>query len=121
LGHEDHPELGLEPETACTSLAKPLPVAFVQLTGKHFDEQMEPGAFVALSQRAAVIEVSNPLPVYSNVLVRLEAVEGETEASELYAKVSRPFDESGNRYLMHFTSVSPRVRARLNRLLEHSA
>jgi adenylate cyclase len=120
LGHEDHPELELEGETACTILREPLPVKYVRLTGKHFDEQMEPATFVALSQRAAVVEVRTPLPIYSNILVRLEAVIGETEAPELYAKVSRPCDESGNRYLIRFTSVPPGVRARLNGILDHS-
>ena len=62
LGHEDHPELGLEEETACTPLAEPVPVRYVLLTGKHFDEQMEPAAFVALSHRRAVIEARSPLP-----------------------------------------------------------
>jgi hypothetical protein len=39
---------------------------------------------------------------------------------ELYAKVIRPLAEPGNRYLIHFTSVSPGVRARLNRLAGQS-
>jgi adenylate cyclase len=118
LGHEDKPDLALEAETVCKTLSEPLPVQYVRLTGKHFDEQMEPANFVALSQRAAVIEVSNPLPVYSNILVRLEAVLGDAEVPELYAKVGRILDESGNRYLVHFTSVPPGVRSRLNRLLD---
>ena len=120
LGHEDHPELGLEEETACTTLAEPVPVQYVLLTGKHFNEQMEPAAFVALSRRRAVIEARSPLPVFSNLLLRLEAVAGEEEVPELYAKVLRPFDESGNRYLIHFTSVPPGVRARLNRLVDQN-
>jgi hypothetical protein len=104
----------------CTSLAEPLPVEFVRLTGKHFDEQMEPAVFVALSRRAAVLEVRTAIPLYSNILVRLLGVNVETEAPELYAKVSRLLDESGNRCLIHFTSVPPAVRARLNRLLDQS-
>ena len=117
LGHEDHPELGLEEETDCTTLAAPVPFQYVLLTGKHFNEQMELGAFLALSRRRAVIQARTPLPVFSNVLFRLEAVAGEEEVPELYAKVLRPLDESGGRYLIHFTSVPPGVRARLNRLL----
>jgi adenylate cyclase len=118
LGHEDHPELGIGEEMACTTLAEPVPVQYVLLTGKHFNEQMEPGAFVALSSRRAVIEARSPLPVFSNLLLRLEAVAGEEEVPELYAKVLRPLDESGGCYLIHFTSVPPAVRARLNRLLD---
>jgi adenylate cyclase len=117
LGHEDNPDLALEVETVCETLSEPLPVHYVRLTGKHFDEQMEPATFVALSQRAAVIEVSNPLLIYSNILVRLEATLEDAEVPELYAKVSRLLAESGNRCLVHFTSVPPGIRARLNRLL----
>jgi adenylate cyclase len=116
LGHQDHPELGLGAETACAALADPLPVQYVPLTGKHFDEQMEPGHFVALSHRQAVLETRSPVAPYSNLLLRLEAVPGEAEVLELYAKVVRLADGSNNRYLVHFTSVPPAVRARLNGL-----
>ncbi len=120
LGHETHPELGLEEETACIALAEPVRVQYVLLTGKHFDEKMESGVLVSLSRRRAVIEARGPLPVFSNILLRLEAVAGEEEVPELYAKVLRPFGESGNRHFIHFTSVPPGVRARLSRLADRS-
>jgi adenylate cyclase len=116
LGHEDHPELRLEEDTGCTSLAKPVPFQYVGLTGKHFNEQMEPATFLALSHHRAVIGVASPLPPYSNIMLRLERETGEAEAPELYAKVIRPLEDPGNRFLIHFTSVPPGVRARLNRL-----
>jgi hypothetical protein len=112
--------LGLEQEEACTTLAEPVPVHYVRLTGKHFDEQMEPARFVALSRRQAVLEACSAVPPYSNLLLHLEPVPGEAEVPELYAKVLRPLDESGNRCLIHFTSVPPGLRARLNRLLDQS-
>lgn len=116
LGHQDHPDLALERETTCTPLASPIPVYCVRLTGKHFDEQMEAAAFVALSSRQAVLEANSPVPAYSNLLLRLEAVDGENEAAELYAKVIRSVQESPNRCLIQFTSISPSVRSRLTRL-----
>jgi adenylate cyclase len=118
LGTEDHPELGLEQETTCPTLAEPVPVRYVRLTGKHFDEQMVPATFVGLSHRQAVLEAHSPVPIYSNLLLRLEAAPEEAEAPELYAKVIRLLDESGNRCVIHFTSVPPAVRARLNRLVD---
>jgi adenylate cyclase len=120
LGHENHPELGREEGAACSMLAQPVAFQYVLLTGKHFDEQMEPATLVALSRRQAVIEARSPLPAYSNLLLRLEAVTGEEEVPELYAKVIRTLDESMNRYLIHFTSVPPGVRARLSRLVDQS-
>ncbi len=78
---------------------------------------MEPATLVALSHRQAVLETRKPVPAYSNVLIRMQPMPGETEDPALYAKVLRPMDESGNRCLIHFTSIPPNLRARLNRLL----
>src|SRR5512137_231821 len=77
LGHADRPELGLGEETACAVLARPLPVEYVLLTGKHFNEQMESAMFVALSDRQAVLQTRSPVPAHSNLLVRLVGVAGE--------------------------------------------
>lgn len=116
LGHEDHAELEVYRETACVTLVAPVSVHYLRLTGKHFDEQMEPANLVALSHRQAVLEARSPVPPYSNLLLRLESVDGVKEAPELYAKVLRSLDESANRYLVQFTSVPPGVRAWLDRV-----
>ena len=115
LGHQDHPELSLqEEERSFTNLAEPLVFLYVQLSDKHLGEQMQPGYLFGLSERQAVVEAARPLARYTNIMVRLEAeVDGE-EAPEFYAKVIRALDESRNRYLIHFTSVSPGARAWLN-------
>ena len=116
LGHEDHPELVVEEEeTSCTTLAEPVPLHYVRLTDKHLDEQMRPATLVGLSHRRAVVEAAAPLPRYANIMLRFEAEAGEEETPELYAKVIRPLDESYKRHLIHFTSVSPGMRAWLNR------
>jgi adenylate cyclase len=117
LGHEDHPDLALDQEMVCAALPKPLPVFCVRLTGKHFDEQMEPALFVALSHRQAVLETRSPVPPYCNLLLRLEAEPGEKEPAELYAKVVRSVEDAPNRYLIQFTSVPPALRTRLTRLV----
>ena len=121
LGHEDYPELSLQEEAECSPLAEPVPIRYVRLTGKHFNEQMEAATFVAISNRRAVIQASTPLPLYSNILLRLEAAADEEKVPELYAKVIRSLDESGSRHLIQFTSVPPGVRARLNRLVNNCA
>jgi adenylate cyclase len=116
LSHEDHPELELRGEIACAALPERVAFHYVLLTGKHFSEQMEPAAFVALSPRRAVIEAQGSLPLYSNLLLRLPAENDQGAKSELYAKVIRRVDGSDNRYLIHFTSVPPAVGARLSQL-----
>jgi hypothetical protein len=62
-----------------------------------------------------VIETAETLPRYANIMLRFEAANGEEKTPELYAKVIRPLDDSENRYLIHFTSVSPGARERLRR------
>jgi adenylate cyclase len=117
LGHEGHPELLLgEEETSCPALDEPVPVHYLRLSDKHLDETMQPAILVGLSQRRAVIESAEALPRYTNIMLRFEAETGEKEPPELYAKVIRPLDDSENRYLIHFTSVSPRMKAQLNGL-----
>jgi len=118
LGHEEHPELALEEEASvCTTLSKPIPLRYVLLTGKHFDEQMQPAMLLALSKRRAEIEAAGSLPRYANIMFRLEGEAGHGEAQEIYAKVIRPLEEALKRYLIHFTSVPPAVQARLDRLI----
>jgi adenylate cyclase len=121
LGLGDHPELVLEvDETSFTTLVDPVPLHYVQLREKHLDEQMKPAILVSLSHRRAVLEVAGPLPRYANIMLRLEAEEGEEEAPEVYAKVLRPLDGSRERYLIHFTSITPSMRGRLHRLLSRA-
>ncbi len=118
LGLEDYPELSLEPdETIFTSLAESLLCHYVVLTEKHLDEQMQPATLVGISQRRTVIEVAGQLPNYANLMLQLEA---GSDREDLYAKVVRSLDESSNRYVIHFTSVSSAMRAWLDRLANGS-
>jgi adenylate cyclase len=118
LGHEDHPELLLkEEEPIFTTLDDPLPFHYVVLTDKHLDEQMHPATLVAISQRRAVVEAAGNLPRYANIMLRLEAGSAEEKSAELYAKVIQPLDESSKRYVIHFTSIPPGMRAWLHRLV----
>ena len=118
LGHEDHPELLLKEEVASfTTLAEPIPFSYMSLTDKHLGDKMHPGTLLSLSARRAIVEVTYPLESYANIMLRLEAEAGDEE-SELYAKVIHPVDESIRRYLIHFTSVSPAVQGRLQRLTD---
>jgi adenylate cyclase len=117
LGHEDYPELALgQEEASLTTLAEPLPLSYVRLTEKHLRERIEHAALVGLSHHRAVIETEGPLTRYSNLMLRLEPEADREEVPEFYAKVIRPLEKSGNRYIIHFTSVSPGMRTRLMQL-----
>jgi adenylate cyclase len=114
LGHEDHPELQLDKEeTSFTTLAVPIPIQYLLLSDKHFDERMQSGTLVGLSRRRAILETAGLLSRYANIMLRLgEKPDGE-ETPEFYAKVISLLDEVDNRYIIHFTSVSPGMRTRL--------
>ena len=101
-------------EQTFTTLPEPLPVHYVLLSDKHFDEQMQPATLVGLSHRRAVLEATGPLSPYANILLWLEAEAGDER--EIYAKVIRNVEESSKRYIIHFTSLPPGMRARLDRL-----
>jgi adenylate cyclase len=112
LGHEDHPELSLHEEMPVfQELAEPLSFAYVVLAGKHMDGDKKPATLVSVSPRQAVVEVAGELPLYTNLVLRQEAM---FPGEELYAKVIRFLDESSLQYVIHFTSVPARMRAWLD-------
>ncbi len=118
LGHEDHPELLLKGEEAIfTTLSDPLPFHYVILTDKHLDEQMHPAMLVAISQRRAVVEAAGDLPLHANIMLQLEVESEEEKSEELYAKVVQVLDGASKRYVIHFTSIPPGMKAWLHRLV----
>jgi len=118
LGHEDHPELLLAGgETIFTTLGDPLPFHYIVLTDKHLGEQMHPARLVGLSPRRAVVETSGNLPQHANIMLQLEVESEAGKPEEGYAKVVQPIDEASRRYVIHFTSIPPGMRAWLHRLV----
>lgn len=71
---------------------------------------------LSLSSKQAVIEVDCSFQPYANIMLQLEGTTSD-EDRELYAKVLRPLDHSAGRYLVHFTSVPPAVKERLQQLI----
>jgi adenylate cyclase len=117
LGHEDHPELTLErEESSLETLDPPIPIQYMELTGKHMDARMRPAMLVSLSQRRAVMEAADPLPRYTNIMLTLDGESSGEKPAEIYAKVLRSPDESENRHLIHFTSIPSVARTRLEQL-----
>jgi adenylate cyclase len=122
LGHKDQPALSIEEdETNCVTLAKTVPCHYVRMNEKHLKEKNQPATLVGLAQRRAVIEATGSLERYSNIMIQIgDKTEGRG-VSELYAKVIRPIQESPNRYLIHFTSIPPNIKAWLNGLAKTAA
>jgi class 3 adenylate cyclase len=117
LGLEGHPELALDNDTTdFTLLGQPLPILFVRLTEKHLAEQSEVAVLLALSHRRAIMETESVLSCYDNIMLQLGGPERDADGEALYAKVIRLVEEAKNQYLIHFTSVSPGMRKRLEAL-----
>jgi len=57
------------------------------------------------------------LPQHANIMLQLEVESGAGQSEEVYAKVVQPLDEASRRYVIHFTSIPPGIRARLHRLV----
>ena len=118
LGHEDHPELLLAGgETIFTTLGDPLPIHYIVLTDKHLGEQMHQARLVGLSPRRAIVETSGNLPQHANIMLQLEVESEAGRSEEVYAKIVQPLDEASRHYVIHFTSISPGMRAWLHRLV----
>jgi adenylate cyclase len=114
LGQKDHPELHLDKEeTSFTALKDPIPIQFLLLSEKHFDERMQSGTLVGLSRRRAILNTTGSLSRYANIMLRMEGAADGEQTPEFYAKVIRPLEGTPNRYIIHFTSVSPGIRMRL--------
>ncbi len=116
LGHENHPELGLQgKEEEFVPLAPPVPCSFVRLSGKHLEEQSHPATLTGLAPAQALLQTTSPLARHSNIILRLEKASGQ-EIPELYAKVIRILESPPESCIVHFTSVSPAMQAELDRL-----
>jgi|WetSurMetagenome_2_1015567.scaffolds.fasta_scaffold37520_2 adenylate cyclase len=116
LGHDDHPELALDQaETSCVVLEESQPLFYVRLTGKHLDEQMQPATLIGLSHQRGVLESSEPLPPYADILLRLSPAKDDDKVLEVYAKVIRTINAAENHYLVHFTSIPPDAQDWLRR------
>ena len=50
-------------------------------------------------------------------MLQLEVESEAGKSEEVYAKVVQPLDEASRRYVIHFTSIPPAIRAWFHRLL----
>ena len=78
---------------------------------------MHPAKIVAISQRRAVVEAAGNLPLHANIMLQLEVESEEEKSEELYAKVVQVLDGASKRYVIHFTSIPPGMKAWLHRLV----
>lgn len=87
------------------ALAHPLAVNFSILEEKFSGRTGFPGQIVRLSRNEAVLQITNALPLLSNLKIKLAAGQGPVLDDELFAKVIRCLDTNPYTYLVHFTSL----------------
>lgn len=96
-----------EAPAAITPLARPLPVHFATLSGKHGGATARGGELIALGGQRAVLEAGDVPDVFDNLTLTLAELPGET----LCAKVVGHGE--GTRCTVHFTSMSGPARTHL--------
>lgn len=107
-------------ELELKNLSKPLPVTYRALDGKHVDDEVCPGAFIAVATRGALLDAPHGLEALTNILIRLEGEEFNSGGQDdIYAKVTSDGQTDGH-YLIRFTAIPGEVIAALDRL-EHNA
>lgn len=77
-------------------LDTPKDVEFVLIQGKHVDQQMAVGRFVAVSENGAMMQTDHPLKAHDNI--RLEA------GGDLFAKVMKAVPQG---WVLRFTALPP--------------
>jgi adenylate cyclase len=93
------------------ALAEAMPVQFTVLEEKFVGRTLHAGKLVSISESEAGLDSElKPAPL-SNLKLELESVSGTAPAGEIYAKVVEAIAGSSNQMRIHFTSVSPELKA----------
>lgn len=90
-------------------LARPLPITYTALDGKHADERVSAGSVLAVAEHGALIEAPDGLDTLANIWIRLDGQAiGVDSQQHLYAKVMGT-DSGEKRYQIRFTGVPVEV------------
>lgn len=93
-----------------TQLAEELAFSYRLVEGDHLNGQSYNGSLVRLSLKRGEARLEAPVPVLSNLEIRLIEANGRIVPGTVYAKVSGAGGESGTTAIQ-FTSVPPEVEA----------
>jgi len=96
-------------------LPQPLAVRFTVLEEKFVGRTVHDGRLVALSDSEAGIESQLALVPLSNLKIELAAVAGANPGGEIYAKVVGAVSGASGQNRIRFTSISPDLKAWLQR------
>jgi class 3 adenylate cyclase/HAMP domain-containing protein len=102
------------------SLSQKLLVQYTILEGKHVDKKSIEGLVVRLSKRSAEIAFDEPVEPLTNLKMNLKGVYEELAVKDFYGKVIEHMGESGNSYLVRFTSIPPEVVSYFQAHLQHA-
>jgi adenylate cyclase len=100
-----------EKSKALYPLPQPLPIRFTVLEEKFVGRTVHSGRLAAVSDSEGGIESELALVPLSNLKIELEPVAGANPGGEIYAKVTGPVTDAPGQTRIHFTSVSPELKA----------
>jgi adenylate cyclase len=105
-----------EREETFLPLQAELPLCFTVLEGKHLGGTRLTGAFVRLSGKGGEVRSEHPVPLLSDIKMRLIGATGAEIAGDLYGKiVGKPTDTRAS-FAVRFTSIPPEVATFLHSL-----
>jgi len=115
-----------ESAVALVPLPQAIPLQFTLLEGKHTGDTLFTGSLVKLSSKDGEVHSEHGVEPWSNIKIQLMSGNGEELPGDLYAKVMGPLSEASLGFVVHFTSIPPKVAAFFERLLascspEHAA
>jgi class 3 adenylate cyclase len=96
-------------------LLQPVPISFTVLEEKFVGRTVHAGQLLAVSDTEAGIESDQPLIPLTNLKLEVRPAAGTSPTGEIYAKVMGTVDGSSTQTRIRFTSVSPELRAWIQR------
>ena len=118
IGGEYH--LALEKkDPVLKTLLHSVPVMCTPLDGKKVTGKGVPGSLLQLSERSAILNLSEPLKTMMNIKLNLSEAPGKLAQRDFYGKIMALLQEDGKDIRIRFTSIPPEVDAYFQALLQY--
>ncbi|MGH7207321.1 MAG: adenylate/guanylate cyclase domain-containing protein [Nitrospiraceae bacterium] len=108
-------------EDPLIALRQEVALRYTVVEGDHLSGVMSKGSLVKLSSKGAEARLEYPVPLLTNLNMRLIGSAGEEILGTLYGKVVGKRPEGSAAFFVRFTSMSPEVEAFLHRLSTQSS
>jgi PAS domain S-box-containing protein len=107
----------LQTAEALVPLAEEIPLRYAIVEGTHLSDRMFKGSVTKLAPHHAEVRLENPVPMLSNLKMRLIGGEDQEIPGALYCKVVGAVSGESKGFSVHFTSMSLEIERILRGLL----